>query len=115
MVKGIERSPYRTALPSTSPGGSVRVGRRRLELEQVTPSAWRVCDARFPPGHPRRLLGCIDQHPDAFELMQLDSGFHWSFFASIRDALEHIAETMRTPSRQSSATGPGGLSGAQFW
>lgn len=93
MVKIIRPAPQLPATPQMPPAAVGPVEVEQLELEQVSSTAWRVCDPRFPRGHPQRLLGCIDKRADAFELMQFIDGFRWHTLASLRQVLEHVALT----------------------
>ena len=62
-------------------------------LEQVALQGWRACDDRLPPEHPRRLLGFVEQRDGIFEVMQLGTGFVWSTFESLEEAMRHVVRS----------------------
>ena len=64
-----------------------------LVLVQVAAHGWRVCDARRHEDDPHRLLGFVEERSGEFEVMQLGGGFHWSTFATMRDALAYLTRT----------------------
>lgn len=75
------------ALAPTEAPSVVGVAERDLGVQPVSGTSWRVCDTRLPEDDVFRLLGFIENKGDRFEVMQLDHGFVWLSFDSLREAV----------------------------
>jgi hypothetical protein len=62
-----------------------------IVTEALSPSAWRVRDARFPEHDASALIGFIERKADLYEVMQLGNGFQWFTYPSLAEAVAHFA------------------------
>lgn len=70
------------------PYGADRLDPDDIDIEQIAPHGWRICDARLPRGHANRLLGFVEKRANRYEVMQLGRGSRW--FLSMGEALVHF-------------------------
>jgi len=61
-----------------------------IDVQSLSPSAWRVRDTRFPESDARALIGFIEEKGEVFEVMQMGSGFQWFTYHSLQDAIGHF-------------------------
>jgi hypothetical protein len=65
-------------------------GAEDIDVQTLSPEAWRVKDVRFPEHDARALIGFIEKKDDVFEVMQLGDGFQWFTYGSLSDAVDHF-------------------------
>jgi hypothetical protein len=87
----------------TKPGTDARSLADALVLRRVTDRAWQVCDDRLAPHTPGHLLGFIEENSAGVELMQLGEKFIWTDFATLDDAVAHVADTAYLTATQRAA------------
>jgi hypothetical protein len=94
------------SLPTVPPMptvGDTRTLDEALVLRRVTDRAWQVCDDRLPPHTPGHLLGFVEENNVGVELMQLGEEFIWTGFATLDEALAHVARTAYITATQRAA------------
>jgi hypothetical protein len=65
-----------------------------VEIQALSDTQWRVRDTRLPDDDVRGLLGFIEKitkTDTVFEVMALSDGFEWFSFASMHEAVAHLA------------------------
>jgi hypothetical protein len=87
-------------VPPTPTVGDTRTLNEALVLRRVTDRAWQVCDDRLAPHTPGHLLGFVEKNHVGVELMQLGEKFIWTEFATLDEALAHVARTAHTTATQ---------------
>lgn len=79
-------------LVTVDPAASYAPGsRKKIIVEPLSDTQWRVCDTRWPEHDARSLRGYIEKTDDVFEVMQLDHGFEWFSYVSLDEAIAHFA------------------------
>jgi hypothetical protein len=68
-----------------------------IEIQSLSPSAWRVRDTRFPESDARALIGFIEEKGEVFEVMQMGGGFQWFTYQSLQDAVAHFVHVDQPP------------------
>jgi|GEM_PF-3693553 len=87
-------------LPATIPGFSdsdaaaAYCDRHDIRLCQVASHGWLVRTADCAEGA-GTVLGCIEEHLDGFELMELGGGFRWSTFGTLSEAVAQLVVDRR--------------------
>ncbi len=67
-----------------------------LELECLPRYGWLVRQV-VGVGHDRPVIGCIDEVDLGVELMEMDGGFRWAAFDSLREAVSYLVLRTRRP------------------
>lgn len=90
----LERLP--AAIPgfSDSDEAAAYCDRRGIRLCQVASDGWLVRTADHSEGA-GTVLGCIEEHLDGFELMELGGGFRWSTFGTLNEAVVQLVADRR--------------------
>lgn len=63
-------------------------------VRDVASSGWRVHDDRMPERDAHSVLGFIEKRDGRFEVMQLGSGFRWSTFDTMDEAVSHLTHRL---------------------
>ncbi|GAB3039402.1 hypothetical protein GCM10027052_19440 [Parafrigoribacterium mesophilum] len=62
-----------------------------IDVQSLSPSAWRICDTRFSQhDDARALIGFVEEKDGVFEVMQMGRGFEWFTYATLEDAIAHF-------------------------
>ncbi|MDP9026530.1 MAG: hypothetical protein M3N46_03100 [Actinomycetota bacterium] len=69
-----------------------------LDLERLPHYGWLV--RRVGLGHNRPVIGCIDEVEHGVELMEIHSGFRWTTFETLHDAVTHLVRAAPEPGEE---------------
>jgi hypothetical protein len=61
-----------------------------VDVQSLSPSAWRIRDSRFPEQDARALIGFIEKKGEIFEVMQMGRGFQWFSYRTMQEAIAHF-------------------------
>jgi hypothetical protein len=61
-----------------------------IDVQSLSPSAWRIRDVRFPEQDARALIGFIEAKGEVFEVMQMGRGFQWFTYRTMQEAIAHF-------------------------
>jgi hypothetical protein len=71
---------------------------RGVGLTPISSSGWLIRATSSSAGG-LSVLGCVQEHGDAFELMELEGGFRWSTHGSLHLAVAHLLTDARVRAR----------------
>jgi hypothetical protein len=63
-----------------------------VDVQTLSPAAWRVRDTRFSEHDARALIGFVERKGEVYEVMQLGSGFQWFRYPSLAQAVMHFRQ-----------------------
>jgi hypothetical protein len=90
----LEMPPAAAPAVSDSDEATAYCDRHDIRLCQVASHGWLVRTADHAEGA-GAVLGCIEQHLDGFELMELGGGFRWSTFGTLSEAVAQLVVDRR--------------------